>query len=101
MLISARNKLPRLFQPNNFYSKIIPGQKCLSTTEPERDTVLNRQRKIPKGPSLQHFLANAWGENSQNDSRRLGVRKTPIDSHPYLTEEMMRGDGLKGKQTSF
>jgi MiaB/RimO family radical SAM methylthiotransferase len=56
-------------------------------------TSVNRAKtKLPtQGPSFQDFLASS---SFQGKSR--GLQKTPDEAHPYLTEEMLRGDGLKG-----
>jgi hypothetical protein len=97
MLVFARSRIPRLFQPHVSKKTLGSYRRFLSsTTVPETSSNPNNRRKLAKGPSLQHFLANAWGDNHLSDGKKLGVRKTPTELHPYITKEMMRGDGLNG-----
>ncbi len=97
MLISACSRIPKLIQTHFLNKTLVSNGRFLSSTvAPETSTNPNARRKLAKGPSLQHFLANAWGENHLNDVKKVGVRKTPPELHPYITKEMMRGDGLKG-----
>ena len=97
MLISTSFRIPRLIQ-SHFLNKTLGshGRFLSSTAVPETSSSPNARRKIAKGPSLQHFLANAWGDTHLSDGKKLGVRKTPTELHPYITKEMMRGDGLNG-----
>ena len=49
-----------------------------------------KPKKLSKnGPSFQDFLANA------NLNERPKIKRTSEESHPYVTEEMIRGDGKK------
>ena len=99
MLISIRPVLPRILQHKVCHAKSVSvSLRALCSVAPEIEPKSSHKKRVPKnGPSLQHFLANAWGTDHQNVQRNLGLRKTPVDSHPYLTPEMLRGDGLKGK----
>ena len=98
MLISIRPLLPRILQYKVYHAKSLTfSTRALCSVAPEIEPKSSPKKRVPKGgPSLQHFLANAWGTDQQNVKRNLGLRKTPLESHPYLTPEMLRGDGLKG-----
>ena len=51
--------------------------------------------RLSEGPGLEYFIANS--SNTKNGVKeRLRKRKTSNEDHPYLTDEMLRGDGLSG-----
>ena len=102
MLISIRPLLPRILQHKVYHAKSLYtlSTRALCSVAPEIEPKSSPKKRVPKGgPSLQHFLANAWGTDQQNVKRNVGLRKTPLESHPYLTPEMLRGDGLKGNSS--
>jgi len=47
---------------------------------------------VKNGPGLEHFIAN--GRRSSVEERKA-KRRTPEESHPYLSDEALRGDGLR------
>jgi hypothetical protein len=47
---------------------------------------------------LQDFLARAWGGSDVGPAVKSVTRRTAPEDHPYLTPEMLRGDGLKGNE---
>ena len=71
----------RLNQCNKLISASHQLRPCSSKPKP----------KLPKrgGPTFKDFLAGA------NLDARPKIRRTPEDAHPYVTEEMIRGDGQK------
>jgi hypothetical protein len=49
---------------------------------------------------LQDFLARAWSGSDVGPAVKSVTRRTAPEDHPYLTPEMLRGDGLKGLPVS-
>jgi hypothetical protein len=97
MLLSSLPKIPLFLGVQaNSNGVRISARLCCAVTETSHKP--KARKKLPKnGPSLQHFLKNAWGDEVKPTARKPELKKTPFESHPYLTQEMIRGDGLKGK----
>ena len=55
---------------------------------------IRRHDRLKEGPGLGAFIANSNANIGVKE--RLRKRKTPAEDHPYLTQEMLRGDGLTG-----
>ena len=62
----------------------LTSRACSSQAKPKSSSKLSKN-----GPSFQDFLAKA------NLNERPKVKRTSEESHPYVTEEMIRGDGKK------
>jgi hypothetical protein len=69
--------------------RLVGTSSCgLVETEPKRT--------LKKGPSLKDFLLPA----SEGQTFK-GMKITPPELHPYLTNETLRGDGFSGKSSSI
>ena len=100
MLVSILPKIPRNILSRADLVKPANVRLCSAVAEPDRQP--KARKKLPRnGPSLQHFLSQASNPGLEGNARRLELRKTPIESHPYLSPEMLRGDGLKGLLNSM
>ena len=100
----------RSILPANYHTSINPRKStCLqsisySTLELNHGTkqneVSDKFNKLKEGPELEYFIANS--SRPQNSVKeRLKRRKTSEEDHPYLTKEMLRGDGRAGRIRFF
>ena len=62
--------------------------RCCSTKTSGK---LPKRSPIHNGPSFRDFLVSSSFFKSKNVQASL--KKTPDESHPYLTEEMLNGNG--------
>jgi len=69
-------------------NRTLPRTFCTShNLSVDRDNI---KTKVSNGPGLEHFISNG----KSTVAGRRAARRTPETSHPYLSPEMLRGDGL-------
>ena len=83
-----------MFQTQRHFIRLYRSSKFLNSFNQTRLSSSKSRPKISKvplssRPSFQDFLASA------NLDSRPKIRRTSEESHPYVTEDMIRGDGLK------
>ena len=100
-ITQERSILPGNYRTSIFHRKSTCLQSISYSTldlnhSSKQNKVSYKFTKLKEGPELEYFIANS--SRPQNSVKeRLKRRKTSDEDHPYLTKEMLRGDGLAGR----